>query len=534
MKQKLITVCSYICRKNLLALSVLLLVGTVLGYHLFERILYELQGPLNADSTLYLGVGRGILNGLIPYIDLFETKPPGVFLLSSLSLWLTKGTMLISVLQIISIAIIPISLLLIARNISKNNNKNLGLLSQVITVLLGLVWALYMGERSGEFQVESFGSMFATLYLVTITLDDKKHMSVRRTVTAGLLLMCAIGMKEPFVLTALASVLLIYATSPSRIIDRFVKPCALAAVLGFFALSVLRYLGPFLSIYLPEMLGNHIHSHGPLWQRALNWQKLFYNLEQFIPFLGFSTLVFFGCVFCTRLMDTQLRTFPIAIISMVVAIVLTVLSVGLGGQYWNHHFAFAVPVYIAASALFVTGIPKMWPHMQRISLMACIAVLISFSLHIPESHLESRLVSIQKNIAKTKDAASDIDDILLACKQPRYMFIGANGMQPYAFTEHSPLGPNFFQYNYFFTEDRPYFRQSFVQNLFTANIVVINQRYELGALTPAVERDSFSTQPWKCAQKSDMPDKYQILFRKRKRIALTQSKNELISIAHAQ
>ena len=38
-----------------------------------------------------------------------------------------------------------------------------------------------------------------------------------------------------------------------------------------------------------------------------------------------------------------------------------------------------------------------------------------------------------------------IDKILDACKLDRYMFIGQNGLQPYAFTKHSPVGPLFLQ-----------------------------------------------------------------------------------------
>lgn len=44
---------------------------------------------MDSDVLLYFAAGRGILNGLSPYIDIFETKPPGMFLLSALSLRVT-------------------------------------------------------------------------------------------------------------------------------------------------------------------------------------------------------------------------------------------------------------------------------------------------------------------------------------------------------------------------------------------------------------------------------------------------------------
>src|SRR2546422_741744 len=60
-------------------------------WELIRRVQLELLGAVQPDAYLYFTVGRGILNGLLPYKDLFETKPPGMFLLSALSLWITNG-----------------------------------------------------------------------------------------------------------------------------------------------------------------------------------------------------------------------------------------------------------------------------------------------------------------------------------------------------------------------------------------------------------------------------------------------------------
>src|SRR3989344_8992683 len=77
-------------------LAVVFLKGS---YEVFLRLFYEIQGPYTGDSTIYWAVGRGILNGLTPYTDLFETKPPGIFLLSAMSIALTGGPMLGTVIQ---------------------------------------------------------------------------------------------------------------------------------------------------------------------------------------------------------------------------------------------------------------------------------------------------------------------------------------------------------------------------------------------------------------------------------------------------
>lgn len=52
------------------------------GKNYFSRYLYELDGPFTWDTTIYYAVGKGMSHGLLPYWDLFETKPPMIFFLS--------------------------------------------------------------------------------------------------------------------------------------------------------------------------------------------------------------------------------------------------------------------------------------------------------------------------------------------------------------------------------------------------------------------------------------------------------------------
>jgi hypothetical protein len=44
------------------------------------------------DSGYYLYIGQHILKGQIPYLDLWESKPPGIFYINALGLWLGHGT----------------------------------------------------------------------------------------------------------------------------------------------------------------------------------------------------------------------------------------------------------------------------------------------------------------------------------------------------------------------------------------------------------------------------------------------------------
>lgn len=52
---------------------------------LIGRISYERQEIGNWDTYLYYTVGHALKEGKIPYADMYENKPPMIFLLASLS-----------------------------------------------------------------------------------------------------------------------------------------------------------------------------------------------------------------------------------------------------------------------------------------------------------------------------------------------------------------------------------------------------------------------------------------------------------------
>lgn len=262
-----------------------------------------------SDATLYLAVGRGILNGLIPYRDLFETKPPGIFLLSALSLWLSGGPLLGQLLQVAMFATMPLIFVVLALR----ETRGLGWFARVTLCLLGLLFgtamSIFTADRAGGLQTESFGTFFALLFLLTITWNNGR-MTRTQTVLAALCLLGAIGMKEPFVASILAAVLLI-AEDARFVLRRFVQPLVLAGSMGFVLVTVLGYLHAYLTIYLPEMFGGRLqimkvisYAGGqtfavpsPIWERGLNFLKVYEELPWHalvIPGLLLAALLFKG------------------------------------------------------------------------------------------------------------------------------------------------------------------------------------------------------------------------------------------------
>ena len=119
-------------------------------YNLALMLLYESKGALTPDVLIYLTVGRGILNGLRPYVDLFESKPPGIFYLSSISL-LFGGTFFMRVLQAGNLLCLPFGLVLFTW-------KKRDWMGVLIAFLFGALLALRAEEVAGGLQTEIFGS----------------------------------------------------------------------------------------------------------------------------------------------------------------------------------------------------------------------------------------------------------------------------------------------------------------------------------------------------------------------------------------
>jgi hypothetical protein len=73
-----------------------LLPYVLFGLLALVMLLAVLPDPLAAfpslDSGYYLYIGQQILQGKIPYLDLWESKPPGIFYLNAFGLWLGRGT----------------------------------------------------------------------------------------------------------------------------------------------------------------------------------------------------------------------------------------------------------------------------------------------------------------------------------------------------------------------------------------------------------------------------------------------------------
>jgi len=542
---------------------------------LYFRLMYESSRAHFIDTPMYWAVGRGILNGLTPYLDLFETKPPGIFLLSALSFWLFDTPTLTSVLQAVVIGGVPVLAVIYAFYLAKENKltAHVSAILILLAFVFGSLLAMYTAFRSGKVVVESFGSFFIIAYLLTVAMGEKKWSKVH-TALAALCLLIGIGFKEPFIIVAFAGALLL----TKNLVKKFFIPLLIAAAAGIIILFLLDYMQPFFSLYLKEMITHRI-SPDSIWMRGLTeFGRPFVNVEKYSFLLARSILVLAFAFVTYRVQDSiksirapngnegklvskwlknnSLIRWPLvrdsafcapkaigsstsirywsstrlitAIIPLALALYLSSLAVGMGGDYFKHHFVFAVPVYAALLFVFLQYAGRHWSQTAvKIFVSALVLLSVFGAFHIPLKTYAWKTNVAHKTSDNRQFKADIIDSILDNCGLERYLFLGSVGRHPYGYTKHSPIGPFFFQdqrlfaTSLWFRDGNYKYNDEFLASLQEADVIVMKKWPPKSVKQQAMEyvTENFSTGPWKCAEeavenyKPDIIAPYDLLYR---------------------
>ena len=509
----------------------------ILGYIVFQtviRMAREVTLAYTADAPIYWTVGRGMLQGLKPYVDLYETKPPGIFLLSALSFALTDTSALTNAICFICLLIIGATpaigvFICTYRKVDPRTQA----LMYACAAVFGILIMLYAQKRSGEAQVESIGAGFAAVYLLLILSIDGEKTRYRspKIWLAALFLMCSVMMKEPFLLVCVScALLLIY--SRKDLIKKLLLPLAAGGTMGVLVLLATGTLGPYLRYYLPNMMGGHISRYGSPWVRGLQVERLIKDMSKFtyvlpiiIILLAIAVVV---CVFLSQLRNPARGLSGAAqrvyhILKLLPATYLIVFSVGLGGQYYNHHFVFAVPAYLMMF-LFCTQYAVQTKRPQKkqriiraaVTVGLCAICVTSFFLLPPNQHISQ--AQIQAKLNRMQTHADYVDQLLIASGNTSYQFFGFNGDHFYCLTQHAPQGPIFFQDPYNFTDMNNWFSQSLKNQMDQVNLVVVH-RINTGAMNDYIQdylEEYFTLQPWESVEGITAPEdfSYKVYYRK--------------------
>jgi len=459
-------------RRNL-ALYVALGLVVRAAWDVRARLAYEYKGPINDDAPIFAAMGRGILNHIPLYTGLFETKPPIVFLLFALSEKLTRSYRLVTgveVAALVAVMLVPIALVLRYRHALPDLGWRL-----LGACLGGSLLLLYTAERAGQLQVESFGAAFLLPWVwVWARPPGVSTHGWGRLVVGAVSVACATLTKEPFVLVALAVGLL---SARSR---KDARDLAAMLVLGggiaCLALVVTGAARGYFGTYLNEMLFHTAFTDekidtSRLLDKGFDWAR-FHDATDFAPA---AAVVFLAAAWVAMSQQRAASSEPWGWIltRWWLALVLGSLAVSLSGRYYPHHFVCVVPCALSVLvAWLLSGPEPAGGEVTRFASAAALLGLVTTTLVHTRTHPEDGLETMRTGAINAATAAHAIDQALTCMHEERWVFIGKNGVQPWGWTEHSPVGPFFFQYQHWFDKE-PAHREQLFHELDGSRLLVL-------------------------------------------------------------
>ena len=564
-------------RRVQILVTLCILLGLFIGTEVILRFLYEASGAFNDDSPVYWTIGRGIVNGLVPYRDLLEIKPPGIFLVSALSYALTDSMSLGFIQQGLIFVLLPIvilaPLLLQWKKIESPQRW------YTLLFLMGCAGALtmYTALTSGEFQTESFGVLFACGYVGSAWMLRERATPLR-LITATLCFFGAAFFKEPFVL-AMAVAGLLLCRSWKDILFLLVIPGAIAGALFFIGIAVFGSFQDYINVYLPFMINGRVQRFGSPFQRSTLLELTAMSLWNFSPFLALAlgllwlwhmvrsarldlttlsdtlrfvvlitgiialfygvqihrTLVWITANWTPELSAGWMITGVIMIIGSIVSILqgthdrlrvtrdiaFSLLALwivgylaGIAGDFIQHHFAFAVAIYLSLIFLFLETEILAQKTLSRFVALIIVLIVSSSVLHARTNTEEQRSVW-SSNATIEQRLAVSIDALLDACDVPQYLIVGEPGTNVFGFTKHSPMGPIFFQHT--FATGYLNFFMSFLDQISSAHIIITKLPLARPHIQGVVEyvQYAFTETPPPCAvgKTLDSPLGLQVFYR---------------------
>lgn len=317
------------------------------GCQIATKAILYLAGLRGPDATLYFTMGNAIRHGFTVYQDLFDPKPPGIFLLSAASFSLFSDGTLAYMLNVIILLAIPVMFVWWGMGLRK-------IIIVQWALIIGLTFALYHATIGGDVQTEFYGAFFGLMYVAAVEFYMRGDGRIARTgavIIASMAFSIALLFKEPFLITLFAAALLLLRTFREWL-RLFLIPLITAGMTYIVVLASLSALGNYFTIYLHAMLGNYILNGGPVWARGLvAWERIYINVHDFTPWFPVLLAVMFVLSlpeFSGTTRHVRSRWIGIAFAAACVTGIVFVRSFFPGQFLWNVHPQVALVPFAAA------------------------------------------------------------------------------------------------------------------------------------------------------------------------------------------
>ncbi|HLD71388.1 MAG TPA: hypothetical protein VI873_02120 [Candidatus Peribacteraceae bacterium] len=279
-------------------LALLVLAAGKGAFALGQSILLNARGPLDADSANYFIIGRTILNGFSLYRDHFDVQPPGIFLLAALSLVLTGGEKLTTILIIFMLSALPITFAALAWHRARKADTVFRCTLALLAFVIGVLLVLYLEERAPTVETQLFGGFLSVMFALAM-LHHPNRFHWFWTPACSLLLLGSIILKEPFLLSN-AAVALLIARDRTHFLLGFIVPLVIGCIAGVLLLLLLGMLVPYVdSLHTTFIYRSAVSTtrFGPVSYRILSYYILFQNVTNVYvaaPLLGYLLLFFWS------------------------------------------------------------------------------------------------------------------------------------------------------------------------------------------------------------------------------------------------
>ncbi len=407
----------------------------------FERIIYELKGPQNWDSFMYIAISNMMDSGQKLYIDVFDQKSPVIFWLVGLSKKLGFGIGLMPAFQFLALLLVFFfGALIFWKKLNYILSKT-NCVKFLVFLPFNFLAVYYLAEVAGEFQVESFGAV-GVLFWLYFALDLNKKKQIIRMILAGLGITLAVAFKEPFILVIFSLALLVSINKPKNLIFNFAIPSFIASLLLSFWYLINGALVNYVTIYLPFMLsaktvdsgrniGNILKDEIEFFEHLDFFSPVFYFFVISLPIIYLISNLSFIKGFGSNLKSNLIK------FGMVIAsIIFTLIAVGLGGEYYFHHFGFAVPLVVFLVVLIITANKVYSLRVVLMSILLC-SSLVTFNFLDTEATFNRKISFVEEG----QSDAKFIDQVISMCDLKTWGYWGNNLKSVYAYTSTPPTGP---------------------------------------------------------------------------------------------
>ena len=254
-------------------------------FDFLSTLLIQISTAMFGDTLTYFALGRALLKGFTLYKDIYDTKPPGIFLLAAASLAFTRNELLANIAQAFAFLFVALCVTALAWNEAQSASKTIRRSILLLGFFLGIVLAQYTALRSGgNVQTEPIGAAACLAYALLLA-RDAEHFRLRHVLLATLCMTLAVGLKEPFILILCAEALL-FCPSIRSFFRAFLLPSFLTAIVGILALQALGALHAYCTLSLPELLfGKYTFAHISPWIGAFNFLPIVFDFWKFSPAL---------------------------------------------------------------------------------------------------------------------------------------------------------------------------------------------------------------------------------------------------------